>query len=114
MKDSLNKIRRWLIKKLGGYTEQVRQEVPVHYHNAYQLYPAHLQKEARVLNYSGRDVSPREQDQMSRKLVDEMTAELIRGGFIRVRYANDPISCELICRAELYVIHPTDAAKCGL
>lgn len=114
MKDFLNRIRCWLIKKLGGYTDQVRQEVPVHYHNAYQLYPAHLQKEARVLDYSGRGVCPREQDRMSTKLATELTAELIRGGFIRVRCANDPISCELIYRAELYVIHPTDAAKCGL
>ena len=114
MKKIFNKIRCWLIKKLGGYTEQVRQEVPVHYHNAYQLYPAHLQKEERVLDYSGRGVYPREQDQMPRKLAAELTAELIRGGFIRVRCANDPISSELIYRAEIYVIHPTDAAKCGL
>lgn len=114
MKDLLRKIRRWLIKKLGGYTEQVKQVIPVNYYSAYQIHPARLRKEIRFVDYSEQAVSPRRQDQMSRKLANEITAELISGGFIRVQCTSDPESCEIIYRADLYAIHPTDAEKCGL
>lgn len=110
MKQLILKFKHWLIRKLGGYTEQHidNRRVDVHSH---QLRPIVLRTEIHIHPY----IEPKEHfDVIKAELACQLAHKLIDEKLYNIECRDDPILQERVYRAELFLIHPHDAAMCSL
>lgn len=108
MRKILDRLRRWMIKKLGGYTEQfanalhIRTEiVPV-----MEMKPQRLQAEAIVVPMQGRehDLERCCKDQLTRILVQKLQ----ESGLILWQRQDDMFEQKVKVRAVLYAVSAND------
>lgn len=116
MKRLILKFKHWLIKKLGGYTEQqvINQRIDVHSH---QFQPvvlrANTRMDLRLLlngNVPKQDICDRIIQELGRKLADE----IIEKRLFVIDSEDDHYSNARIYQAEIFLIHPHDAAMGSL
>lgn len=111
MKRLLDKLRWWLIKKLGGYDRQqvITQRVDVHQMN---VRPIMVRAEVRISRLdidmnSGTDYFA----YCKNRLMHELSAKIQESEFALLQSADDPVRHESVMRATAYLVHPKDAAK---
>lgn len=113
MRELILKFKHWLIKKLGGYTEQhidnrtITQKV-------HRFNPIKLRSEMCVYNrilYDG--VSEQYiYERFKREMAYQIAEKLIEGNMILISCCDDPLMCQRKYVAELNIIHPHDASMC--
>lgn len=111
MKKVLDRLRRWLIEKLGGYTEQFapiahrRQEiVPV-----MEMKPQLLQAVTSVAPIPGRELDI--ERCCKYQLIQTLVKQLQESGFIMWQRQDDIFEREVKVRAVLYVVDANDLHK---
>ncbi len=106
MKKILDRLRRWLIKKLGGYTEQftpVRKEIT-------RLPDAKAEK-VQIQMIESRPVLERHIDTwkcLERRAIESVAQFLEENGYIKWERTSDIERCAVIFRATLWVVRPED------
>lgn len=111
MKNLIIKIKYWLIKKLGGYTEQnaIYHKVEMRTH---KITPVTLRTEIRVDPYMLSAVLSETNfyDRFKRELVYKLADKIVEENLATISCTDYIERCEQIYRAELCIIHPHDAA----
>ena len=109
MKRLILKFKHWLIKKLGGYTEQqvINQRIDVHSH---KFQPVVLRAETHVGLFGPCLDSAAAFDVIRNETVYKLAREIIDKKLCNFECAEDPIQNECVYRAEIFLIHPHDAA----
>lgn len=116
MKDLIIKIRHWLIKKLGGYTEQYVDNRIVTM-KTHRFKPVKLKSAIFVDDYLLYRGLP-EHEMISRirqikyEMAHQIADKLVEDDLILLNCSDDPIQCQRKYIAELSVIHPHDVAMC--
>lgn len=113
MKELILKLKHWLIKKLGGYTEQHIDNrtftVKQHRFNPIKL-RADMVVDTHVLlcGVSEQEIF----DRYKRELAYQLAEKLVKDDLLIVSCCEDPILCQRKYSAELNIIHPHDAVMC--
>ena len=107
MRQRLLKLRHYLIKKLGGYTEQkividIRPVVFRHNMKISMCVPLNEANLHAVLNG------------YKRELAVQIANSLIKADMVKVECLHNSPRYEMNLSARLYVVSPHDAAMCGL
>lgn len=115
MKGLLLKIRHWLIKKLGGYTEQriVNNRIQTYEHRFRPVVFRHDMSVSMCIPLNGAN-SQDMLDRYKRELAFQLTDSLIKEDMVKVECQQDILRNEMILSGRLYVVSPHDAAMCGL
>lgn len=110
MKRLILKFKHWLIKKLGGYTEQQvdNRRIIVHSH---QFQPMILRGEVGASMYAD---SRMPFDAIKSALANQLADEIIKNKLCNIECRDDPELLRRVYRAELFLIHPHDASMCFL
>lgn len=115
MKELIIKIKHWLIKKLGGYTEQYINNRTISM-RTHRFKPVKLQSAMFVDDYLYRTLPEQEMlerlRQIKREMAYHLADKLVEDDLILVSCYDDPIQCQRKYIAELSIIHPHDAAMC--
>ncbi len=114
MKNLILKIQHWLIKKLGGYTEQYVENRRIVAYPSHQFNPIILRTEMRIAHHM-MFPSMSEQERYSffkQKLIQQIAEKIVEDDLTLVSCTDDVPKGERMYRAELYLIHPHDAVFC--
>lgn len=107
----MRKLRRWMIRKLGGYTEQTVFAPPVV--KNYSFHPVKLRAEVCV----GFDQINRIND-CSTIAIEKVKSKIAEGvlsqGLLKIDRTDNPETGEAVFSATAYLITPSDAALCGM
>lgn len=114
MKNLILKIRHWLIKKLGGYTEQHVENRRITAYPSYQIKPVILRTEMRISHYMMfSDMTEQERyDYFKQRLIQQIAEKIVEDDLTLVSCTDDVPRGERMYRAELYLIHPHDVVFC--
>lgn len=115
MKKFFNRVRYWLIKKLGGYPEQnvVIDRIQTYEH---RFRPVVFRCDMPIsmcipLNEAN---SHGALDRDKRELAFQIADSLIKENMVKLECQQDILRNEMILSGRLYVVSPHDAAMCGL
>ena len=110
MKRLILNFKHWLIRKLGGYTEQKveSRRLDVHSH---QIQPMIIRSEVRINMYLD---SRMMFDTVKSKLANQLAQKIVEDGICNIECRDDPKLQQRIYRAEIFLIHPHDAAMGSL
>lgn len=110
MKRLILNFKHWLIRKLGGYTEQKveSRRIDVHSH---QVQPMILHGEVGVSMYADSRMAF---DTIKSILANQLADKIIKNKLCNIECRDDPELLQRVYRAELFLINPHDAAMCNL
>lgn len=103
MKKFFDRLRRWVIKKLGGYTEQRQAVQFVRWYNV----PQHRIVEEMSIKAQA-DVAIDIKRYCENKLLERIVQDLYQSGLVMWESKLDPIRQEMDVRATVCVIHAND------
>lgn len=112
VKHLILRIKHWLIKKLGGYTEQHVENSRITAYPYKQINPIILRTEMRIAHHMMFS-SMTEQERYNffkQRLAQQIAERIVENNLTLVSCVDDVPSGERMYRAELYLIHPHDAA----
>lgn len=113
MKGLIHKFKRWLIKKLGGYTEQGADNYKIDT-RMYKLPIMPIKLRAEMYVGAHRMIAGITDDEaeefVKRELASKLADKIIEDDLFMVSCTDDIVNCERIYRGELNLIHPHDAA----
>ena len=106
MKRLILNFKHWLIRKLGGYIEQKVESKRLDVHS-HQIQPMILRSEVRINMYLD---SRMMFDTVKSKLANQLAQKIVDDGLCNIECRDDPELLQRVYRAELFLIHPHDAA----
>lgn len=104
MKKFFDRLRRWLIKKLGGYTEQF---TPIQLERTVEVPVQKVQAQISIAE-PGPDRAVGFKRYCEGRVLDLLVGELYKTGFIMWESQNDHITRKVNVRATLHVVNAND------
>lgn len=108
MRELLNRLRRWLIRKLGGYDEQKVVTIRTQY-TAFQKEPTPMRVEVRAPECTIYEMGRRAfYEYLQRRMAEEISQAILRSGAVSIKSREDEMTAEIVYRGTVYLYLPGD------